>query len=1781
MHETSGTGHQPTPNGGSAADASAAGGPAALHAPAITLPKGGGTIKGIGEKFAANPVTGTGSMSVPIATSPGRSGFGPQLSLSYDSGSGNGPFGFGWSLSLPLITRKTDKGLPRYIDADESDVFILSGAEDLVPERIRDAVGNWVINDQRRTVDGVPYRIRRYRPRVEGLFARIERWTQNNGDVHWRSISRDNLLTLYGKDKSARIVDPADARRIFSWLICETRDDRGNAVLYEYKPEDGVGVDLTQAHERNRGERDDPRRATNRYLKRIRYGNRASLLDGGLRSPFLNDAQIQGAGWMFEVIFDYGEHAADAPKPDDPGQWAFRADPFSTYRPSFEVRTTRLCQRVLMFHHVPDLPTGEAGYEGLVRSTDFTYSYEQEPASTRNPVYTFLRAVIQSGYKRNDGGGYLKRSLPPVEFAYSLPIVQGRVEDVDAASLENLPIGVDGATYQWTDLHGEGIPGVLTEQAGAWFYKRNLSPISNRSVELAPLESVALMPNLTLADGAQFMDLAGDGLPDLVVLDGPIAGLYEHDGDEGWQPFQPFTARLHRDMRDPNLKLIDLDGDGHADILISEHDVLVWHRSLGEAGFDAAQRVPKPWDEEQGPRIVFADGEQSIYLGDMSGDGLTDIIRIRNGEVCYWPNLGYGRFGAKVTMDHAPHFDNSDQFDHRRIRLADIDGAGTTDIIYLHHDGVRLFFNQSGNSWSAPQTLSIFPQVDDLVSIVPADLLGNGTACLVWSSPLPGNAQRPMRYVNLMGGQKPHLLIATKNNLGAETRVQYAPSTKFYLQDRRDSTPWITKLPFPVHVVERVTLTDTWRKTSFSSTYSYHHGYFDGPEREFRGFGRVEHVDVEEYGTFAAGNASSPYITDDKILYQPPVKTVTWFHTGAFLDHERILGHFKDEYFPRWFERAHPGVVADPLGFQEHSLPEPDLAAIGLSPDEWPEALRACKGTPLRQEIYELDVDALARGEHVPVKLLSAAQHSCHLQRVQPRAGSPHAVFHVSAGEAIRYHYELDLRTDRLVPDPRVAHTLNLRIDEYGNIQQAVTVGYPRWQAASLNDPLIGADAQALIAGVQRELHLAYVETRYTGDWPPAPPAPPDPDNYRLRLPCEVQTSELTGITAVDAGDGHYFVRTRLREFRLSERYQISGTAVTSIAYHALPDRRTPQRRLVEHTRTLFFHDDLINSLPLGALNARALPYESYALALTTELLTTVFGSKLTPDVRAALADQPTSGYLSGADLAVRLGADTAGQHWRCTGVAGFNADAPQHFFLPERYADPFGNVTLLDYDPRDLYIRSSTDALGNRTDVKVFDCRVLAPGQMQDMNGNRTEVRFDVLGMPTALALSGKNGEGDTLAGFDDAALNPEPAALIGFFAADDYDPAQAKLLLGTASARHLYYFGEVIQSGVVVWGQHPACACGIVREHHVSQQPDSPVQSGFEYTDGSGNRLVKKVQAEPRLPNGPLRWVASGKTIMNNKGKPVKQYEPYFSPPATGHRYEEPVEIGVTPIIYYDAVGRVIRSESPDGSYRRVEFSPWHVTSFDASDTASEPGNAWFTRMRTSGIPAERRAAQLAAANAGTPAMTLLDSLGREVIVIAHNRTSGVDAKHLTFSKLDAEGKPLWVQDARGNRVMQYVMPPLPVGAHPFDDPQNLTPQGCAPCYDIAGNLLFQHSMDAGERWMLNDAAGKPLLAWNSRGFRSRAMYDALHRPSEVFVQAAGDTTLAGVPRNAALPPDPEALVEKRVYGERHPDASANLRGRPYRIYDSAGVATSARYDFKGNLLTGSRRFAHDYKA
>ncbi len=1757
--------------------------------PAVTLPKGGGAVRGIGEKFSSNLVTGTGSLSIPIFTSPSRSQFQPALSLSYDSGSGNGPFGLGWSLSTPAITRRTDKGLPRYRDTDESDVYLLSGAEDLVPVLRPD--GSRFEDD----AASPGYRIHRYRPRVEGSFARIERWTDRaTGEIHWRSITRDNVTTVYGRTGASRVADPDNSARVFTWLICESHDDRGNAIVYEYAAENDDSVDRTQPSERNRA------RGAGRYLKRVKYGNRVSRL---------LEPDLTAASWLFELVFDYdeGHYETLAPDPSRPAAeqhelvrasvvagraWAARPDPFSSCRAGFEVRTHRRCRRVLMFHHFDEL----GGEPCLVRSTELDYAdLDYADLDDARPVTpaeeaahqgstrfaSFIQSVTQSGFVRDDtvpvlrrGGAdyvtYRKKSLPPLELEYSKAVFHEELRELDAGSLDNLPSGLAGASTRWVDLNGEGVSGVLTEQADAWFYKRNLG-----GGRLGPQEEVTPLPSLAAlgSDRQELLDLSGDGQLDLVAFGRPAPGFYERTDEEGWERFKPFAALPNVSWSDPNLRFIDLTGDGHADILISEDHVFTWFASLAEAGFDAPSSVPRAFDEEKGPALVFSDATQSVYLSDMSGDGLTDIVRIRNGEICYWPNLGYGRFGAKVTMANAPRFDAPERFDLRRVLLADIDGSGVTDILYVGRDGVSIYLNQSGNRWSDAHRLKSFPRADGLSSVTAVDLLGNGTACLVWSSPLPGDTRRPLRYVDLLGGRKPHLLVRNWNNLGAETRSSYAPSTRFYLADRQAGRPWITRLPFPVHVVERVETYDHISRNRFVTRYAYHHGYFDGAEREFRGFGMVEQWDTEELAALNAGGDLPPGDNFDAASHVPPVYTKTWFHTGVYLGRERVSNFFAgllDARDPGEYYRE-PAWSADDAEARARLL-EDTVLPDGLTLDEEREACRALKGSMLRQEVYALD------GSDKEADPYAVTEQSFAVAALQRRGPNRHAVFFTHIRETLSYQYE------RRPADPRLAHTLALEVDELGNVLKSASVAYGRRRP----DEGLPADDRA----TQAQTRVTYTETRVTN-------AVEGAFDYRAPLPCETRTYELTGYAPTNA-TGRFSAADFVRPDPDDPR-RLTHIFDGEARYEETPGGGGRQRRLIEHTRILFRRDDLTGLLPLGALESLALPGESYKLAFTPGLLTRAYGGRVTDEM------------LEAEGRYVRLeGDDGWWAPWGRTFYAPADADAAReleearrHFFVPRRFRDPFhteavSTETNVSYDAYDLLLKETLDAVGNvvttltaddggRTATRL-DYRVLQPYWLTDPNGNRTAVAFDALCMVVGVALMGKAppapAEGDSLAGFE--ADLTESAALAYL-----RDPlADPRAVLGRATTRFVYDLFAYQRTKDEPVPQ-PSVLYTLARETHDSEpEPEGGLRfrHAFAYFDGFGRTIQQKLQAEPgplplrdpvgkivladggrpeMLPAAGPRWVAGGWTVFNNKGKPVRSYEPFFT---DDHRFEPDLRVGVSPVIFYDPVGRVAATLSPDHTWNKAVFDPWRQEMWDASDTAlaedprTDPDVGDFFRRlpeadflptwharRVGGAlgPQEQDAALKAAVHAGTPSVAHADALGRVFLTVTHNRfrpagTSAADppAEELLFTRavFDVEGNQREIVDALGRVVVRYE-------------------------YDMLGSRVRQASMEAGERWTLNDVSGKPLYAWDGRGHRFRAAYDPLRRQTDSFLREG-----AGA----------EALIARTIYGEdRSAPEGGNLRGRIFRLFDQAGAATNEAFDFKGNLLRGRRDLARAYDA
>ena len=1229
-----------------------------------------------------------------------------------------------------------------------------------------------------------------------------------------------------------------------------------------------------------------------------------------------------------------------------------------------------------------------------------------------------------------------------------------------------------------------------------------------------------------MIDGqARFGDVSGAGRLDLINMQEGSWGYYERTENGEWISYETFQAFPNLDLKDPNVKFVDLTGDGLADILVYSEQVFTWFPSLGADGYGEGQSVTQPADENKGPTCVFSDSEETIYLADISGDGLADLVRIRNGDVCYWPSLGYCRFGAAVQMDNGPWFDCVDQFNENRVVLADVDGSGTTDILYLTSDGVDIYLNQSGNGFSERKSLNFLP-IDDQSSVRAVDLLGNGTTCLVWSTDLP-HQYPSMRYVDLTRGKKPHLLTRSVNNLGAESRLYYAPSTKFYLQDKAKGTPWLTSLPFPVQCVEKYEVFDHISGNRFVTQFSYHHGYFDGCEREFRGFARTEAWDTE---TFASVNDKATNL--DSSLHIPPTHTKTWFHCGSYLENEKLRQQLALEYFgaPASMDKnALDEFYKSLLGFP--IMPEGDIGA-----DELRESYRALKGMAIRVESYADDGSSKA---HLPYNIIESNYIVRCLQPLQDK--NRHSIYTVAPFESITHHYE------RNIEDPRVQHSIALDVNYYGQVQKSISIGYGRRSGqSSLN---------AVDKLKQETTMFVYSETDFTND------VIAD-DDYRMRLPYESRQYELSGFVLPAGAD-----RFSPSDFSRNDFAPISS--LVEVPYEQVNDLMTKKKRLLGRSITVYRSDDLERLLPFGILESRGIPGTSYTLCFTPGLVQKLFirqipgqsPENLLPspkDVLQGTGDQQ-GGYV---DL------ENNGHYWKKGGKVSFHGDptaspsaelveAKGHFFKPRCFTDAFGNNSFVDYDENILFPVVQRDALGNTASL-IMDYRVLAPRMITNINGNRSAVAFDTLGMVCASAIMGKVSEnlGDSFDNFD-ADISQEN--LDEFFANPRGQIAER--ILGTATMRTVYDVGRYYREPD---RKLPVYSAVISRESH-SKDPVSAdglkLQIAFSFSDGFSRMIQSKVPAKPGPveDGGPIvspRWTGTGWTVYNNKGKPVKQYEPFFD---DTHDFKDNAMNGVTSTIFYDPLGRAVATLHPDHKVDKVVFDPWSQTVYDAndnvllSDPRSDPdiGNffdslpldtfmpSWYDQ-RISGQQGsdERQAAVQTAAHAATPSMTHLDALGRTILAVGDNGPDGLVYSRQT---LDIQGHQLETIDSYDRVVARNA-------------------------FDMIGTALYYSSMDAGERWVLPDALGNALFAWNSRGYRYRTSYDVLRRPRKLFLQ---DSTGA------------EVMVEQTTYGDTLVDAEKNnIRGKVAVIRDQAGISTTYAYDFKDNALSSGRQLATEYK-
>src|SRR5690554_3496091 len=1016
-------------------------------------------------------------------------------------------------------------------------------------------------------------------------------------------------------------------------------------------------------------------------------------------------------------------------------------------------------------------------------------------------------------------------------------------------------------------------------------------------------------------------------------------------------------------------------------------------------------------------------------------------------------------------MLHAPYFQAADKYHPQYLSLADIRGTGTADLIYIGKENTKIWLNQAGNGFSEAVIVPPMPGTDAYSKIAVLDFLGNGTSCLVWSSPLPHHSASPIRYMDLLGGKKPYLLKTFQNGMGKEISLEYKSSTHYYLEDKKQGIYWATKLPFPVHCVHKVITHDIVSETTYTQSYKYRHGYYDSPEREFRGFGYVETLDTDS----AALNHLP--LTINNSLDQAPVLTKTWYHTGAWMRLGDLIKNYQKEYFP--FEDWDAFI-------KTATFPK------GLSWQENREAHRALKGSVLRQEVYALDG---SDKENIPYAVTAKAYKILKIQGLLEHASKeenglpPFAVFMNLEEQNVVFNCE------RKMGDVRIAQELVLETDAYGNVLKSAHVVYPR-----KNIPL---DIPVKVQEEQGKMHITVQENHFTND------AIDDTDYlyYRLRTAYAEKAWQLHPENS--PAKVLYNIKELLQE------------VIDAVEIDFTIEPEAGEKRLLSFNKILFYNDLVINALAEGMLESLAIPYEGYTLAFTPDILTKSYGTR----VDNAMLEN--GGYI---DL------DDDSNYWLPSGRAVY--DNPKaKFYTPETFLDPWGNATVITYWSNYwLLPKSVTDAKNNSNSILEYDWHCLQPLKMQDANDNITEMCYDALGLAVAMAVKGKDDgtEGDTLEG-----LNIDAANDLQMQEAFWNDPKDnASDLLQGATWRCVYDLEST-----------PVAVAMIGREEHHYESLGLPTKTliQFVYSDGLGREIMQKVQCEPFFNNEVDKgatlslvegWIGTGRTIYNNKGKPVMQFEPYFSDSHHCDTAEQAAADGVSPKLYYDPLDRNYRTELPDGSYTKTEWTAWEQRIWDNNDTVLE--SAWYLARKDGQMGVEEQAAaEKAAIHANTPTIIHTDSLGRGFYTMQLPLAEALEAIH-SYENLDIQNNRIAVVDGRGLTPLTY---------H----------------YNMLQSPCYQDSIDSGTQRTLVDAAGQPLYAWDAEDRKTEIIYDELRRPLKRITN--------------------DKELERYIYGEGLVnDKINNLRGQLYQHYDGSGLQQMNSYDFKGNPLETQQQLLED---
>lgn len=1431
---------------------------------APNLPKGGGAVTGLTGNMGAVGPDGAATFSLPLPISQGR-GYAPSLGLTYQNQSGNGAFGFGWSVGVMSIRRRTSKGVPTYTQQDE---FVGPEGEVIVP--VVNKKGD-IETLQRSELLGVnlshQYQVTVYRSRIEKSFSRFECWSLNDKNApantpkqFWVMLSANGDVHLFGYETTAQIVDSQNSANIAQWNLNASVSATGEQIEYHYRAEDEQGCDKQEIQSHKNAN-------TQRYLEKVYYGN--PIGERAFSCTKTDNTLPDNA--LFTLVFDYGERSsalATYPQWQSGSAWAVRKDCFSQFNYGFEVRTRRLCRQVLMYHRLESLAQQSAKAETPELVSRLTLTYDESASGS------MLVSAQQSAFNNNKDAQSLM-TLPPVNFDWQKV---GSPTQAQWQSLDELAQFSPQQPYQYVDLLGEGLAGVLYQDSDAWWYRAPIRKEDQQNPNAMTWDKAQPLPIIpSLRGSAMLTDITGDGKLEWLVTQGNVNGYYTQDEEkaENWLNFVPLNA-FPMEYFHPRAEITSLTGSGFADLaLIGPRSIRLY------AGSAQGWKKSKEIMQADGVTLPIKNVNRRtlVAFSDVLGSGQQHLIKVDYQGVTCWVHLGNGKFSTPITLTGFSA--DRVKFNPNQLYLADLDGSGTTDIIYAQSTHLEVYFNQSGNQFVRGDDIALPKGMhfDNLCQLQIADVQGLGVASILLTKLTP----KAQHWVLSLQNEKPWLLSSINNNMGMVQHLHYRSSAQCWLDEKlarkqQGKEKAVSYLPFALHTLWQIETVDEITQSRLTQTYNYRHGVWDGKEKEFRGFGCVEVTNAESF--------KSEENSADKT---PNALTRQWFFTGKL----SVDAKFADEFwqgdnaaFPQFSPRFTQG---------EGSAEKECDSDLRQQQNYWLE--RGLQGTLIRSEVYGLDNSTVST---VPY---AVTEQRPQVRLIEAQGSSP--VVMPSVVESRAYHYE------RIAPDPTCHQQITLEQDGYGVVSKAVSVDYPRRHNTAENP---------------YQHYESLPDTLWRSSY--------DQQQQSLRLSLSRQTCHHLDISEKQIYQLGVVKASRHDIWIFgAEKQPKEGLSVEALL--ATNNLLTQKSASVFAGQQQFAYMDADNK---ATLETPDFPIR-LAYTETAELDEETARVLSQPYPQLQLDNVLKDAGYSQANYQFADEKEKEKQLWikQLLGVTTYGTLAQFHKPLVYKQSALSCDYKLL-WDKQFCALMGKGSPQNTQDFHLTYDWRFLSPNSITDANHNIHQVTFDGLGRVTTTRFSGT--EDGKQSGYSDKAFSmpttidgalaltaPLPIATGFVYVTDSWMSTSSKLPPHALQIMTDRYDSDSQQQ----IRQQIAFSDGLGRLLQTSVRVEAG--EAFLRSDNATLRVDKNQRAQQKSTT--IRWAISGETEYDNKGNVKRVYQPYF---LNDWRYladSSAQQNRFADTHYYDALGRLYRVITAKGYQRNTLVTPWFIVQEDENDT------------------------------------------------------------------------------------------------------------------------------------------------------------------------------------------------------------------------------------------------------